>query len=147
MRDLSLQSSRFFLRTCVQKTETKLKRRGIPVTSGKIISDQTFGFWLTFFLSHHYSLVAGQPIHIFNYKPSSENRATIYHKLNEIKNFRNRVNHCEPLCFVGNSVDCSDVLEIRTKIYSLVSWINPNLISFLERLDNIERKTAQIMDI
>lgn len=65
MRDSSLRTSHYFLRSCVQKTENKLTRRTIPITSGKIISDQTFGFWLSFFLSHHYSLIGGQPIHIF----------------------------------------------------------------------------------
>jgi hypothetical protein len=78
MRDNSLRNSQCFLRTCIQKTETKLTRRAIPITSGKIISDQTFGFWIAFFLSHHYSLVGGQPIHIFAHKPISENRASIY---------------------------------------------------------------------
>lgn len=147
MRDNSLRNSHYFLRTCVQKSETKLTRRGIPITNGKIISDQTFGFWLAFFLSHHYSLVSGQPIHIFAYKPTSENRASIYDKLDEIKNFRNRVNHCEPICFTGHNIDCSYALDIRLKLYDLVRWIDPSLIPFFESIDNIQNKTNQIMNI
>ncbi len=85
MRDNSLKNSHYFLKTSVQKTESKLQRRDIPITSGKIISDQTFGFWLAFFLPHHYSLVGGQPIHIFPHKPANENRASINHKLDTIK--------------------------------------------------------------
>lgn len=147
MRDNSLRSSHYFLRSCVQKTETKLTRRGIPVTSGKIISDQTFGFWLAFFLSHHYSLVGGQPIHIFPHKPITENRASIYDKLDDIKSFRNRVNHCEPLCFNGHNIDCSLALDIRMKLYNLVEWIDPQLVPFFESIDNIQSKTTQIMTI
>jgi hypothetical protein len=147
MRDISLRNSHYFLRTCVQKSETKLTRRGIPVTNGKIISDQTFGFWLAFFLSHHYSLVSGQPIHIFAHKPTLENRASIYDKLDEIKNFRNRVNHCEPICFTGHNIDCSYALDIRSKLYDLVRWIDPNLVPFFESIDNIQSKTNQIMNI
>lgn len=147
MRDNSLRNSHFFLRTCVQKTETKLQRRGIPTTSGKIISDQTFGFWLAFFLPHHYSLVGGQPIHIFPNKPTYENRASIYDKLDKIKDFRNRVNHCEPICFVGHNINCNDTLQIRTIIYNLIEWIDPNLIPFFEDIDNIRSKTTQIMQI
>jgi hypothetical protein len=144
MRDNSLRTSHFFLKNCVQKTETKLLRRTIPITSGKIISDQTFGFWIAFFLSHHYSLVNGQPIHIFVNKPTSENRASIYNKLDDIKNFRNRVNHCEPLCFTGHSIDCTIALDIRTKLYNLIEWIDPNLVPFFKSIDNIENKTNQI---
>jgi len=96
MRNNSLRNSKFFLRRSVQKTEDKLTRRGIPITSGKIISDQTFGFWIALFLGHHYSLIAGEPLHIFVNKPPTEGRASIYSKLDEIRKLRNRVNHCEP---------------------------------------------------
>jgi hypothetical protein len=147
MRDHSLKNSHYFLKTCVQKTETKLQKRGIPITSGKIISDQSFGFWLAFFLSHHYSLVGGQPIHIFPHKPANENRASIYDKLDKIKDFRNRVNHCEPICFVGHNIDCNEALNIRTTIYALIEWIDPNLIPFFEDIENIQSKANQIMQI
>lgn len=147
MRHHSLKNSHFFIRTCVQKTENKLNRRLIPITSGKIISDQTFGFWLAFFLSHHYALVKGQPIHIFPNKPLKEDRASIYSKLNEIKNFRNRVNHCEPICFSGNNIDCTEALEIRLKLYKLIEWIDPKLIPFFEKIDNIQSKVNNIIKI
>lgn len=147
MRHNSLRSSHFFLRSSVQKTEAKLTRRGIPITSGKVISDQTFGFWLSFFLAHHYSLVGGQPIHIFPHKPITENRATIYSKLDEIRSFRNRVNHCEPICFVGHVISCADALDIRTKIYDLIEWIDPELKPFFESIDSIQSKANQLMRI
>lgn len=147
MSDRSLSNSHYFLRTCILKSEKNLKRKHIPVTSGKIISDQTFGFWLSFFLPHHYSLVNGQPIHIFAHKPLSEDRARIYHKLDEIRRFRNRVNHCEPICFSSNNIDCSSALEIRAKLYDLIEWIDPKLIPFFEKADNIQRKIEAIMKI
>jgi hypothetical protein len=147
MRDTSLRSSHYFLKTCVQKTETKLMRRGIPPTSGKIISDQTFGFWIAFFLPHHYSLVRGQPIHVFSHKPLFENRASIYAKLDDIKNFRNRVNHCEPICFSGHNIDCAYAIDIRTKVYQLIEWIDPSLVPFFESIDNIQNKVDNILII
>jgi hypothetical protein len=147
MQHHSLKNSHYYLRTCVQKTTANLARKAIPITSGKIIADQTFGFWLAFFLSHHYALVGGQPIHIFPYKPSTANRAIIYDKLNDIKNFRNRVNHCEPLCFVANNIDCTYALNIRAKIYHLMEWINPSLTPFFESIDNIPHKAKRMMAI
>lgn len=147
MRDGSLKHSHYFLKTCVQKTETKLQRRRILVTSGKIISDQTFGFWLALFLSHHYSLVGGQPIHIFPHKPVSENRAGIYNKLDRIKDFRNRVNHSEPLCFVQDSVNCEETLSIRNTIYKLIQWIDPELLPFFNSLDHIQTEANRLQHI
>lgn len=147
MRDPSLRQSNFFLKRAVQKSEDNLRRRGILITNGKIISDQTFGFWLALFLPHHYALIGGQPIHIFAYKPTTEDRASIYSKLDDIRNFRNRVNHCEPLCFNGNSIDCNETIAIRNKLYNLVSWIKPELVSFFESIDNVQSKVDNIMRI
>jgi len=147
MKHHSLKNSHYYLKTCIERTEVNLIRKGITVTSGKIISDQTFGFWLAFFLSHHYSLIGGQSIHLFPHKPSKENRASILDKLHAIKNFRNRVNHCEPLCFAGRNIDCTYALNIRTKIYDLTGWINPELFPFFKGIDIIERKIEQIKTI
>jgi hypothetical protein len=147
MRNPSLAHSHFFLRNSIVKTENKLNRRGIPITNGKIISDQNFGFWIALFLSHHYSLIGGQPIKIFNNKPAIEDRASIYSKLDEIRSFRNRVNHCEPLCFRGNLVDCYEIIDIRTKLYNLLNWIDPELVPFFESIDNVQNKIDNIMNI
>jgi len=147
MTATSLANSRYFLKNSVIKTESKLMRRRIPVTNGKVISDQTFGFWIALFLPHHYSLIGGQPIQIFTNKPVTENRASLYSKLDEIRKFRNRVNHCEPLCFNGNSIDCSKILDIRTKLYNLINWIEPDLIPFFKKIDNVQNKVDNIMRI
>lgn len=147
MNNRSLRHSNFFLKRSVQKSEDKLTRRRIPVTSGKIISEQTFGFWIALFLSHHYSLIGGQSIQIFVHKPHTENRASIYSKLDDIRNFRNRVNHCEPLCFSGNNIDCTEVLSIRSELYQLIKWIEPDLVPFFESMDNIQSKVDNLLRI
>ena len=147
MSHSSLRTSHFFLRTCLVKTERKLHLRGIPITSGKLIADQTFGFWVSFFLPHHYGLVSGSPIHVFPLKLASENRASIHAKLETIKNFRNRVNHCEPLCFSGHTIDCTEALEIRTVLYDLLDWINPELNKFFKDFDSIESNCNRISSI
>lgn len=147
MHHHSLKNSHYYLRSCIQKTEAKLTRKAILITSGKIIADQTFSFWLAFFLPHHYALVAGQPIHIFPYKPVTENRASIYAKLDDIKNFRNRINHCEPICFAANHIGCIYPLHMKATIYHLVEWINPSLASFFKSMDNIQNKVGHILSI
>jgi Abi-like protein len=147
MNHQSLSFSNYFLKACVNKTRNNLIRRNVNVTSGKIISDQTFGFWVAFFLSHHYGLLSGQLIHIFPNKPASENRAHIYDKLDKIKNFRNRVNHCEPLCFSGNAIDCTEAVEIMNLINDLLNWIDPELSDFFSGLDNIQTKVNNILSL
>ncbi len=144
MSDTSLASSHYFLRSSISKTESTLRRKRIPITSGKVISDQNFGFWVSLFLSHHYSLLSGQIIHIFPNKPTTESRASLYDKLDKIRNFRNRVNHCEPICFRGNTIDCSEALSILNTIYDLLDWIDPELKKFFDNIENIRNRINQI---
>lgn len=143
----SLKESKFFILNQVQKTEYRFRKKGIPITNGKIVSEQNFGFWLAFFLPHHHKLLEGQLIHIFSNKPNSANRATIYGKLDRIREFRNRVNHCEPLCFHGNRIDCMEAIEVLEDIYDLLSWIGNDIIPFIKKFDGIEGKINQINNI
>lgn len=143
----SLKNSNYFLKVSIQKTEKQLNQKAIPITSGKVISNQSFGFWTALFLPHHYSLIKGQPIHIFSNKPNSEDRARIYKKLNDIKNFRNRVNHCEPICFKSTNIDCSQAIQIKNNLYDMIEWINPNLKQFFYEMDNIDKNIYQLSKI
>lgn len=143
----SLRPSNYFLRQQVQQIENGLRRRGVRITSDKIIAEQTFGFWAALFSRHHYSLLQGQPIRIFPYKPRTERRASIYAKIETVRKFRNRANHCEPLCFSGNQIDCTNAVEVRNAIYDLVSWIEPDLVAFFQDLDNIPNKVQLIDNI
>lgn len=96
------------------------------------------------FCSHaFYILDKGQIIHIFPNKPTTGTRASIYHKLDTIGDFRNRVNHCVPICFIGNVIYCSVALSFLNTIYDLVNWINPELVKFFDDLNIIKNKINQ----
>lgn len=143
----SLSQSRYYLKKCVQNSENKLNRLGIPLSSGKIISDQTLGFWTSFYVSAHYGLIGGQPIHVFANKPALENRSSIHAKLDDIQKFRNRVNHCEPICFNNLNIDCAYALKIRENLFDLVTWIEPDLVPLFSKLDNTQSKINQVLFI
>lgn len=73
MSSLTLSRSKFYLLKQVQKTEFDILRRGITITSSKILAEQTFGFWTAFFDKHHFTLVGGAPLIAFPYKPAKLN--------------------------------------------------------------------------
>jgi len=146
MSDPSL-GRRPYLKEQVLESERRMGRLRVRVSSGKIIADQTFGFWIAFFSRPHYRLLSGRPIQIFPDKPTTVNRAQIHHKLKMIRDFRNRANHCEPLCFNGISIDCDEAILIRKFIFDLAEWINPNLIPFISKLDNTYNKINYIMSL
>jgi len=146
MNDNSLRPQ-LYLKKQVLRSQNNMNRNGITITSGKLLADQTLGFWVAFFSIPHYRLLQGKPIHIFSNKPGIENRSSLHQKLEKIRDFRNRVNHCEPICFVGNTIDCNLPLSIRNLIFDLSEWMNPDLISFLNGLDNIQAKVDNILRI
>ncbi len=136
-----------YLKAQIINSEKRLRRNRIPITSGKLIADQTLGFWVALFSRPHYRLLLGRPIHVFPNKPPMENRASIHQKLEKIRDFRNRVNHCEPLCFNGNAIDCTEAAIVRNLIVDLTSWINPSLSPFFDVLDNVQNKINYILTI
>lgn len=138
---------KLYLKKSVQRAEDGLIREGLPLSNGKIIADQTLGFWVSLFNTVHYKLIGGQPIHVFPHKPSSENRSSIHGRLEEVQKFRNRVSHQEPICFNQNNIDCTRSIMVRKQIFDLVEWIEPDLLPFFQGLDNIQDEIDEIMNI
>lgn len=147
MSHSSLANSGYFLQRSVDASERKFRQRGILITNYRLLADQTFGFWTALFLSHHYSLLRGCPMQVFPYKSSVENRTSIHVKLEKIKSFRNRINHCEPICFRDNMVDCSMVEEIYSTLYDLISWLDPGIVPFFREIDNVPNKIRSVKKI
>ena len=101
MNDPSL-GPKFWIKAQIIKAEAGT--RG-TITPGKIIAEQTFGFWTSLYEPRHYRLIAGYVIHCFPYKPSHVNRTYIANILKDIREFRNRVYHNEAICFNNITID------------------------------------------
>ena len=138
---LGLRSgSGFYLKKQVEKAEKKLGRK---ITTGKVIAEQTLGFWTTLFEKNHYGLIAGSVIHCFPHKPTSVNRHKIRLKLQSIRGFRNRVYHNEPICFNGSNIDFSTAENVKNDIYELLAWIDVNAKLYVEDFDVIDGEITE----
>lgn len=62
---------RCYLKFKSGQTINQLTTEGIPVTAGKVISEQTLGFWTLFFDPSYYRLVSGRVIRCFPHRPRS----------------------------------------------------------------------------
>ncbi len=132
-----------FLKREVLKAEQKLKVKysstpSMSINAGNIIAEQSFSFWTSFFEAHHFKILKGKPIQIFRDLPQEVGRKEIFQKLNAIRQFRNRVNHNEPICFVDNKFSYSEIQTIRQSIYELLKYIDERLIDFVESIDNTQ---------
>ena len=140
MSDQSLSRSKFYLKNSVINAERSLIRKGKTVTAGKILAEQSFGFWTSFFEPHHYKLIGGVVIHCFSNKPTSANRSVLGQKLDRIREFRNRIYHNEPICFNGNNIDFTNATVIKNGLYELLDWIDDDLPADVKSFDSIDSK-------
>ena len=108
------------------------------ITAGKIVSEQTFGFWTCLFEPRYYKLINGYVIHCFPNKPANVNRIYIANMLREIREFRNRIYHNEAICFNNIAIDFSHALKIKDNIYHLLEWMDPELKEYAAKLNAIE---------
>lgn len=126
-----------YLKSSVEKSEKRFRRLKIPVTSGKIIADQTLGFWTDLFELSHYRILRGRPIQVFNHLPAGIGRIDVCERLNKVRKFRNRINHNEPICFNGNNIDFNYAEDVYNSIIELISWIDPELIDWIKNMDSV----------
>ena len=127
-----------FLKTEVKKAEGSLGRAQKTITSHAVIAELTFGFWTELFETYHYKLLEGQPIKIFTNLSQGIGRKEVNEELKKVKRFRNRINHNEPICFVGNRVDFTETMEVYHSIMNILNWIDPELVKFTFEIDKVK---------
>lgn len=142
MNDPTLSKSNFFLKNSVLNAERSIIRTGRAVTAGKIIAEQSFGFWTSLFEPHHYRLIRGVVIHGFPNKPTYVNRSILSQKLIRIREFRNRIYHNEPICFNHSVFDFAQATEVKQDIYELLEWIDVDLPAYVQMYGTIDRKIS-----
>ncbi len=144
MNNLELAKSGYFIKGCVQSAANVILKKSSTVTAGKIIAEQSFGFWSSLFEPHHFRLIGGAPLQCFVSKPANVNRKSISLKLDAIRNFRNRIYHNEPICFNGTAIDFSSTYAIRQHILDMLNWIDPELSIFTVQFDRLDQQIDEL---
>lgn len=133
-----------FLKREINKAEKRLQKTRTPITSGKIIAEQTLGFWTDLFEVHHYRLLKGKPIQIFQLLPAGYGRKEINDELGKVRRFRNRINHNEPICFSGNNIDFTETLEVHNSITKLLNWIDPEILKLISDINKVKKTIDKV---
>lgn len=143
----SLRGTRFFLKSEVEKAERKLANRGLSVMSGRIIAEQTFGFWTDLFEPHHFRLIAASSMRAFKNLPPGYGRKEVSEELTKIRKFRNRINHNEPIILYRNHIDFIFSEGIHESITNVLSWLDPHLVGWIKELDKVKKIILQSQKI
>jgi hypothetical protein len=104
------------------------------LTTDKVVAELTFGFWTALF-NKQYAKDLWKPLmyafpllHTIN-----KRRDKISYKLNQIRKFRNRIFHYEPICN-----DLNALFTNHHNILEILNWINSDFVSWASEIDRFE---------
>lgn len=127
-----------FLLSEVERVEKRLRKARTFLTSGKIIAEQNFGFWTDLFEVQHYKVLLGRPIKMFKNLPPGYGRKEVYDALNQIRLFRNRIYHNEPICFDRSGSLFKEAEALHLLLLAVFDWVEPDLKQWVQDLDTID---------
>lgn len=126
------------MKTKVVDAESNLVKRGLAVSSGKLIAEQNMSFWTDLFETNHFRELRGCPMKLFPKLPTGIGRQEISQQLNSIRIMRNRINHNEPICFSRAAIDFSATRKVHEDLLNLLKWIDPDLKTWVLEIDRVE---------
>jgi hypothetical protein len=110
------------------------------VTTDKLVAELTLGFW-TSLLNKQYAKDFWKPImYAFPLiNNQDKHRGKIAFKLNQIRKFRNRIFHYEPVCnnLTALSANHSNILEV-------LHWINADIVTWTKQIDRFDGLYKQV---
>ncbi|MBK7761975.1 MAG: hypothetical protein IPI46_01210 [Bacteroidetes bacterium] len=102
-----------------------IKNRQVP-NCDKIVAELTFGFWTSLF-NKQYARLLWRPL-MFSFKElddKNKHRDKIAYSLNQVRKFRNRVFHYEPICN-----DLSALKINYNNMIDVLNWLDKDLVTW-----------------
>ena len=111
-----------------------ISSRGEPVNPDKIISELTFGFWVTM-LNSEYEMVLWKSLRkAFPYMPKQlRQRKNVSAPCNAFRKLRNRVFHHEAICW-----DIQYVTRLHDELIKVLGWVNKDMPAWLATIDTFD---------
>jgi len=118
----------------INEAKAKIHKKNNQITSDRIVSELTLGFWTSLF-NKKYAKDLWKPLmYIFPYFDKQTNqRNIISNKLNNIRKFRNRIFHFEPICN-----DLQLLKNNHYQILELLDGINKDVLVWTKQIDRFD---------
>jgi hypothetical protein len=124
------------LRKEINTAQSHITRREEIITGPKVVAELTLGFWIRI-LNVEYERILWKSLRkAFPFLPKVDRqRHTVSVPLNNIRNFRNRVYHNEPIAWNFNALEA-----VHTDLISVLGWLNnelPNYAHSVSRFNSV----------
>lgn len=111
--------------TIVRKSVRALSERNLPLSSGRITDELSFGFWRNMLLAKYETRLWTPLSASFDAMPREKTRSMLEHRCEEVLFLRNRISHHEPLLKRDITKEYSQALE-------LLHWLSPEKAAWLK---------------
>lgn len=108
----------------VKNAHDKLESKG-SVTNGRMIAELNFGFWVKMLLPRHKEIFWPNFHSAFENLPKDISYETFYKRCEDIRVFRNRVFHHEPILHLNISQEYSDLMQ-------MINWLSPEKAKWIK---------------
>ena len=127
----------------IKIAKSKITRNRQQLSCNKIVAELTFGFWTSLF-NKQYAKLFWKPL-MFSFKELDNeemHKSKIAYKLNQVRKFRNRVFHYEPIC--------NDLFALKTNynnIIDILNWLDKDLVAWTSTNEHFEILYKKAFDL
>ncbi|MFA7647850.1 MAG: hypothetical protein WCY15_12850 [Phenylobacterium sp.] len=120
----------------LDKAMNDLQRSRLPINQGSVVAELNFGFWVTL-LSRPYARSLWPPTFsgIFHEGGRRMSWQTVHRRMNELRDFRNRVAHHEPIYHLNPA-------QVHADIIQATAWICPDTAAWILEHSQVPRVLA-----
>jgi len=118
----------------ISDARTNIQSSKKEITTGRIVSELTFGFWTSLFdTKFELTLWKNLRFSIPNCSKQNRKRKIISAKLNRIRKFRNRIFHHEAISWNMEALN-----SYKQEIIEGISWLDKDLLNWLDELNHVD---------
>lgn len=134
-------------REAIVKTYKDFVCKGV-YTNDKMVASFTLGFWTYLFTRRNYRVGQKTLLRIFPNKSHGLMQRDVYRELTEIREFRNRIAHYEPICFDTSGKVSTNYAkhhyELIRKYFDFMGVPADSALGFIEKPDIIIRRIEEL---
>ena len=121
----------------LDKAMNDLRDRHVPINQGAVVAELNFGFWVTL-LGRTYARSLWPPLlsRVFLQGGRRMSWQAVHGRMNDLRNFRNRVAHHEPIYHLNPAAVHAEIIEA-------VAWICPDTAAWILEHSRVPTVLAQ----
>lgn len=133
----------------VLRVKNDFIRKGV-YSADKMVASFSFGFWTYLFTRRNYKVGGKTLLQIFPNRRKGLKQTDVYNDLTQIREFRNRIAHHEPICFdAGHQLSTAYVCRQYALIRTYLEYMGHDadkVLKIVEKPDSVLREIDRLAE-